>query len=213
MLDIQRVILDLFTPALAVGIGLFYFKRLNRFNKLLFFQTLIYLVVDGVVVMQQDNESVYNILITIEMGLILLAVGSLFDSKKMRNILQGSYLMFLTVLMVDIILRGFFVFVRDASIVQGLLLTFILLYVLYTEFMGEKRWSIIFACIGMVLYFACYVPCLSIMFYLQELNPELNQKLFQYLVVLPQVIRYFFVAGAFAWQVYEERKQKEIKPI
>lgn len=213
MLSIQDIIRDLATPTLAVGTGLLYYKRLSRFNKLLFFQALGYIVADVVVARTDNNGWMYNLLIVVEMGFLLLAINTLFNSAGIRNMLWMAYGVFLLVFLVDGFSQGFTMFAYHAAIVQGLLLTGILLYVLYVEFMGKKRKYVILSGAGMVLYFACSIPFLGVMFYLHDKNAELTQQLFQYIIVLSQAIRYFFVAFAFAWQAYEQRKQKEINPI
>ncbi len=202
MLAIKQILLDLSTTLLAFSIGVLVFKRLERFYRLLFFQVFTYLLVDGIALtIPFNNGWLFNAFIPIETALLLLAAQAYYNTSKSKQLLLILFGFFLMVFLADIFFfTGIIHFAYHAAIAEGILLTCVYITVLYFQLMKKmdnSNIALVMASIGMVLYFACSVPYLCVLFYFQTLDPIFNQKLFQNIIVVLAIVRYFFIAIAF----------------
>ena len=128
------------------------------------------------------------------------------STTKSRNLLLLFFSLFVIIYLIDIIfITGIAGFAHHASIMEGILLTGIYITILYFQLdqntnAFENR-SIIFICLGIIMYFAGSVPYLSTLFYFQKLDPRLNLKLFESIIVVLAHVRYvcltlgFYLAG------------------
>ena len=203
MLSVKQILLDLSTTLLAFGMGLMVFRKLERFYRILFFQVLIYLLVDLVAsrVIGINNGWLYNVLILIETGLLLFAAQACFNTNQRKWILLAVYGGFLTVFLADVFFfTGIMNFAYHAAIAEGIILTGVYLFLLYIQLkqkIDNSSKAIIIASIGMVLYFAATVPYLGVMFYVHQSDVSLSKELFNNIVVVLALVRYLFIAIAF----------------
>jgi len=193
---------ELYTAILALIIGLVLFKNLTRFYRILFLQVFIYVVADIIAVSVGENGLVFNVLMPFETALLLLAAQAYFNSSNSKLILSLLYLIFLASFFTDIYFRtGISVLATYASSVQGFLISGVYITILFFYFMKKKikRFdiSLSVSCIGLLIYFAPGAPYLSLIWYIQDFDPNLNEKLFIFIVVFLASIRYLCIAIAF----------------
>lgn len=201
MLSISRILLDSLTPGLVIIIGIFTYRKLPGFYRVLFFQTLIFLLFDLYASTFPDNAPVYNIAILIEIGLLFLSVHLYFNSPTSRWIVLAAYTTYVLLWCIDLYVYGKLALARHAYIFAGLSLTAMFATILFHHFNHRNSpsgsVSLVVLCLSIFIFFAGTVPYLSMMYYIQALAPQFNKTLFQYMMVLPAVIRYFLVALAF----------------
>ena len=198
-MDIINKLLPLSTAIAALIVGLAVYKHLIKFYRLLFFQVLIYLLIDCLSIPFMPNNSwVLNIFVPMETALLFAAAQIYFDSTKSKYLLLLIYSLFVVIYLLDLIfITGINKFVYHAAIAEGICISVLYIIILYIQFNRRFSLPLTFACLGLILYFACSIPYISTLFYFQKIDPILNQKLFQYIIVLLAHVRYSFIALAF----------------
>lgn len=209
----MKQVLELFTTFLAVGVGLALFRKLDRFHRLIFFQVTIFLLLDLFSLTLDNNNWLYNIQIPIETALLFSAALTYFESTGSKRVLLILFTVFLIVYILDIIyFTGIMSFAYHAAIAEGFLITLVYTILLYVHLMNKKTGSanaaLIMASIGMIIYFACTIPYLCVMFYFQGLDPVGNDRIFVYIIVSMASLRYLFIAIAF---FINGRKQQALR--
>lgn len=217
MLSFTVILQELSTTMLAAGTGLVFYKRLNLFSRILLLQVLVYLSLDITALIVKEynadgnNNWIYNLQLPLETGLLLLAAGVYFGASRAKLYILMAYAFFLVVFLMDILLnKGFFNFTFNGAITEGLVVSGVYLVVLYDSFM-QKKPAYAVAATGLVLYFMATLPELSASEYLMEHDPTVADMVFQYIVVIAAIIRYFFLALAFFLQVYGRRSDQNMK--
>lgn len=202
MLSITRILLDLLPMALAIVTGLLAYKKLPSFYRILFYQVLIFTVIDLLAATIRGNNAwVFNISMNIEIGLIFLASSIYFNTIKSRLIISLLFLIFALCFIIDVQILGSINFAEHAYIIGGILITGAYLTILSFHFFEQKDKyntpALVLACAGVVLYFAGIEPYVSIMLHSNELDPESSTKLFKMIIVTLGHLRYFLLALSF----------------
>lgn len=214
MLPISQILMDLSTTILAILIGILAYRKLPAFYRVLFFQALAYLIIDSYAVTHRNNGQAYNIGIIFEVSLVFLASAFYFKTKNSRFLLLGLFLIFLLLFVFDIYSFPK-QFAYRAYITGGITITGIYLTILFFHFLGKKdnyhTSSLVLTCVGIVMYFACMVPYLSMMNNLQQQNAESNKELFKLIIVTLGLLRYFLIALAFLmhWKPFQFKLQNK----
>jgi len=208
MISIINEALSLF---IALSIGIYAFPYMNRFTRILFYQLItwicFYLLSYGLTIYQEEtgvdknNQWLMNIHLLVE-ALWLNAAAYNYSHTKARKflalILFGA---FLTVFTTQVSVSGFSCFANFAMAAAGLVITILYLLILYDAFRSKAvLWYTspeIWACTGLVIYFACNVPYFSIFTYLNENYLNLSKSLFFIITDVLANIRYLFLAIAF----------------
>jgi len=208
MPDITYILLSLSSAILALGVGLIVYKRLAKFYRLLFFQVLVYLILDCISIpFMPHNSWVINILVPAETALLFAAAQAYFNTSKSKYLLLLLYGVFFTVYLFDVLFfTGMNGFAYHASIAEGVLAAGIYITILYCQL--DKginvfdSWPVTFICLGMAVYFAGSIPYLSTLFYFDKKDPVLNLRLFQNIIGLLAHVRYVCLALGFylAWK-------------
>jgi hypothetical protein len=193
-----QVLIELSTALLAALAGALYFRRLSKLYRLLWCQVLIYLVVDLIgTTIRIDNSFLYNWYIPVEGLFLIWAAATYFKSPPRVNVFWLLFLLLLSVFVFDLFTVTGFVY--HAAITEGAIVTGVYLAVIYNYFVyreGQQR-GIVLAATGLTLYFACTIPYLSVIFYFQRVNPELNTELFRMTVLTLGMVRYLLLFFAF----------------
>jgi hypothetical protein len=203
MAAIVNTLISLSSAIVALWIGFFAYKKLSIFYQLLFFQVLVYVILDCISVpFMPHNSWIINLLVPVETALLFTAAHSYFNTSKSKYVLLGIYILFFAVYLLDIgCLTGVNNFAFHASIAEGVLATGIFISVLYFQLdqgmNAFNSWPITFICLGMVLYFAGSIPYLSTLFYFNRKDPVLNLKLFHNIIGLLAHVRYIGLALGF----------------
>lgn len=213
MLPISQILMDLSTTVLAILIGFLAYPKLPVFYRVLLFQALAYLIIDSYAVTYPNNGQAYNIEMIFEYGLLFSASAIYFKTKNSRFILSGLSLIFLLIFVFDIYSFPK-QFAYHAYVTGGIMISGIYLGILFFHFLGKKdnyhTPSLVLTCLGIVIYFACMVPYLSMMNNLQQQSAESNKELFKLIIVSLGLLRYFLVALAFLiyWKPFQFKLQK-----
>lgn len=219
--DMLTLFTEILCLSLAILTGILAFRNMNNFFRILFLQVVIwslfYAGSHAITLYQQainqpiDNQWLLNIHLILETGLLLMAAWFVL-SKTFRNfIIMGGFLFFLTVLGIQGWKQGFDVYLNLADVAACIVITLVFSMVLYTfGQQGHKRlWKSPekWACLGILMYFACSVPYVSMMGYLQTENPEVNTFLYYLISGVLANIRYLLLALAF-WMLYRQTNRK-----
>ncbi len=205
MLDTTEIIMDLSTTIIAVGIGAIVFKKLDSFYRLLFWQVAVYLLLDPLAIFVAHchlyNAWVYDLQILVEMVLLLSAAQVYFNSTQSKPVLLILFCCFLILFGVDVFyLTGNVKLAYHAAVWEDIVLSCICISILYFQLRKVNTYSsvaMVMASIGMIIYFACSIPYICIMYYLDQKDHPLAQELFQDIVVVLADLRYFLIAIAF----------------
>ncbi len=112
---------------------------------------------------------------------------------------------------IELYKRGIMVFANLSYIAGSILIVGIYALLLYKGFRNStdswKKSPTIWICIGLLIYFGCCIPYLSMIHYLQVNYPKLNTFLYHLIIDQLSNIRYAFMAIAF-WLV---RKNTQLK--
>lgn len=148
--------------------------------------------------MSPANTLVYNMFMPIEVALLVYAAFVLVGNNLNRWVFLAAYALFLLVFLWELA-PGIFAY--RSAMLEGLILTAIYILVLYNVLQKriekENALAAGLASLGMVLYFACTIPYLSILYYFQKTNPLVNKELFRYIIVFLALLRYFLIAASF----------------
>lgn len=200
---VVQLIEELYTAILALIVGLVLFKKLTAFYRLLVFQVLLYVPIDMVATFVGFNGFVFNALMPIETALLFLASAIYFNSYRSKLILFILYSIFLLIFFIDVLtLKETRLLANYSAGVQGIFVSVIFITILYSHFMNKKNninkdIGVVVVSIGVVLYFACAAPYLGTMYYLYELNPELSDRIFRWIIIPLGAIRYLLMSIAF----------------
>ncbi len=217
--------LTLFTEilclSLAVLTGILAFRHMSSFFKILFLQvvvwSLFYAGSHMITLYQQsinqpiDNLWLMNIHLIIETGLLLAAAWFVLPKAFRTWLLAGAFLFFLAVLGIQIWKQGFDEYLNYGDVAACLAITLIFSILLYTFgqqtrvrlWKSPEKW----ACLGILMYFACSVPYVSMMNYLQTESPAVNTFLYYLISGVLANIRYLLLALAF-WVLYRQTNRK-----
>lgn len=195
----------------ALFAGLLVFKHLNFLWRLLWLQAFLYFIVIitsyAVTLYQRDhhipynNQWVYNISMLIENTLLFFVASKYLEKRIHKMALLLMILPFYLVFCCQFYMNSFLTFANYAYAVSGISVSMLYSIVLYFYFTNKNvrvfRSPEIYMSIGLVLYFACSVPYISLFAYLQKYFPHLTIFLFDYIIDFLSNLRYVLLALAF----------------
>lgn len=224
---IETDMLTLFTEitclSLAIFTGVLAFRPMNRFFRILLLQLITWILFYAgtyfITAHQQatgqqiDDRWLMNIHLIIETGLLLSAAWVVLPKTLRLVACIGAFSLFLLVLGIQVRKQGFEVYLNYADVAACIVVTLAFSLVLYTFgqqksvrlWQSPEKW----ACLGILMYFACSVPYVSMMNYLQMENPKVNTFLYYLISGVLANLRYFLLALAF-WLIYRKTKQKTL---
>lgn len=143
-----------------------------------------------------------NIHLLLETGILLWAAAFYLQRKAERMLLVAAYVGFLTVVGISIWTTGPYVYFNDADVTECLIMTIVYTYVLYRLIWGSRERTrtekaAMIVCIGLLVYFACSVPLIALLHYMQQHDPETGSYLFTLIIDVTANLRYLLVAVAF----------------
>ena len=223
---IETDMLTLFTEisciSLAIFFGLLAFRRLDRFFQILLLQVIVwslfYTFSHVITSYQQahqlpiDNQWLMNTHLIVETGLLLIAAWFILP-KMLRTVLPiGAFSFFLIVFGIQVWNQGFEDYLNYADVAACIAITLVFSMVLFTFgqrgnvpfWTSPEKW----ACLGILLYFACSVPYVSMMGYLERKSPEVNTFLYYLISGVLANVRYLLLALAYGMIYRNAKKQK-----
>lgn len=198
----------------AFVVGSLAYKSMNRPFRIIYLQVSVWLVfyclMHGLIFEQQwqgyapDNRWLMNIHLLLETTLLVSAAAGFMEKKRRRIWALTGWLIFILVFVLQVIVDGFFMYLNYADAVECIVVTILYSLLLY-DFSGKFRgawWrsAEIILCLGLLVYFACSVPYIAMMRYLQENYPFVSHFLFDFINNVLACLRYLFTAVAF-WLV------------
>ena len=225
---IQTDMLTLFVEISCISLVLFFgvlaFRKLDLFFRILFLQVVIwslfYTFSHVITTYQQahhlpiDNQWLMNIHLIVETGLLLTAAWIVLP-KMLRTVLTiGAFSLFLLAFGIQVRGQGFGTYLNYADVAACIGITLVFSMVLYTfgQRTGVPFWESPekWACLGILLYFACSVPYVSMMHYLEMNNPKVNTFLYYLISGFLANTRYLLFALA-CWMIYRNAKKQTSK--
>lgn len=197
--------------SLAFATGIIFLRRLNLVYKLilllLFINIVNYSASHFVLLYQtthhipKNNIWLFNIYSLVECLMLVLIGQKYLNKHPAGRIAIWSFGVVIIVFTVEIVQRGISTFTNYSACIQALLIMYIYLVVFYQRFMSGDNSRAALAdksfCLGTLLYFACMVPYMSLLNYLQSKDSALNATLFASIVLVLENIRYLLTAVAF----------------
>jgi len=200
--------------------GCFTWKRLSPFFKVLFLQVLVWIIVytcGNIITYQQqlinqpvDNQWLMNIHLVLETGLLLWAAQFMYRKTNGRWFLIAGGAGFAVVYIAQVALNGFQHYLHYADLTECIVITLVFAPILHNSPNGKTGLSLRTACVALLVYFACSVPYVSFMDYLQQHSPELNSRLYHFISDVLANLRYALIALAFVIH-YRNNKTERIR--
>ena len=152
-----------------------------------------------------------NLHMLLESTLLIGAAFFCFKNKWGKLFSVMSLFVFFLVFTTQIFTKGLNIYFSYADVTECILVTLLYITLLYKF---SREWNApwwqsheILLCIGLLMYFSCSVPYITMMYYLQEKNPALNHLLFDLISNVLACARYALVAIAF-WMVRQNTLSK-----
>lgn len=201
-MQLETLVRDLSTTALAIAIGGISYRRMSKFNRILLLQAFIYVVVDTIGFMINVNLWLYNIYVPVEIALVFLALSAELKMESNNRLLKGFFGVFLLIFVIEMyVIKMQKDFIYVSALTGYLFATVSYTYALYHKFNSatnlKHELPFIFTAFGLVIYFAGSIPCLAAMSSLMSVDMGLSQSLFQHIVLLLGILRYLFLAASF----------------
>ncbi len=205
------IISNLICPAIALSLGLIAYRSMNRFWRLLFFQTIAYgvtLIISYIVTTyqklngQDENTLViYNVFMLIEMFMLMAAAHIYFNTPISKYLTFLGYGLFLLVFIAQIYHNGFATFANYASAAQNTILALFYGAILYRQFFfhstSPAKSPEIWMTIGLLAFLVGCIPYITMINYMQRNFPMENIVLYANIINFLSVGRYSLLALGF----------------
>jgi hypothetical protein len=206
-----QILYEATSLALALITGIFAYLYMNKSMRMLFFQLIFWILVYmlGYVItnyqktnnMPMNNQWLFNLYIPIEFLMLTIAVYYFISDKLIRYFISASYVVFLLLVAYQISSSGSEKFIHYSMAIGGIIMTSLFILILYKKFSSDpESWKYspeVWSSLGLIIYFACNVPFISSLSYLNEKSPETSKTLFHYVTDNLAIIRYGMLAIAF----------------
>jgi hypothetical protein len=191
---------------LAVAIGLYRYRSLDQFHRLMLLLAVIAIIIDwsanrvlayqvsiGLPVDQMNNQWVYNIYIAIEPVLLLWAARMHFDKPIQQTRLSIGILVFLVIYLSEIIIGRYDQLANISYLVGAVIVVPVYQVILFIKMRQSAMplWELpeFWLCSGISIYFACNSPYIGLM---HHLSADLSNQLF-YITAILAIVRYLFL--------------------
>lgn len=205
-----QLLIKSLSPAIAIILGVYSFRFMNTFFKLLFWQVLMYMfffTMSYVVTnyqtahhLNENNQWLFNIYLIIETVLLCIALFNYLNYQS-KMPLYGMLSVLVTFYAVQTMLNGIYHYNKYSDIAACIALSAVSARILFNQFQYSKQLAqarpAIWAIVGLLLYFACSVPYIAMMDFLELHHPKLNTFLFRIINGFLANIRYLCLAIAF----------------
>jgi len=208
---LSEIIIESFGLVVATFVGIFYYRLVNGFYRLLFIQLIswLFLYVLSYMVteyqrskgMSQNNQWVFNLQILFETTLLLFAANLFFQNKFAKRMLMFTWVLFLLFYASRIVAGNFFEFDVASYSVESILIIVVYTLILFTSFYEvftiEVRKPEVWASTGLILYFGCNLPYFSLFNFLNNNYPEMSETLHKHVTDVFSNVRYLMLAIGF----------------
>ena len=221
--DMLTLFIEISCISLALFFGMLAFRKMDRFFRVLLLQVLIWSLFYAssyvITSYQQahhipiNNQWLMNIHMLIETGLLLIAAWFVLPKVLRTGLIFGAFSLFLGVFVLQGYNQGFGSYLNYADVTACIGITLVFSIVLYhfgqrtnsTFWNAPGKW----VGLGILIYFACSVPYVSMMNYLEHKNPEVNTFLYYLISGVLANARYLLLALA-CCMIY--RNKQTVRP-
>lgn len=218
------IIRELSSVFLSFCIGVYVYRYMNSMQRIIFFQTLSYIVIytlSFIVTMTQsyykiplNNQWVYNLSIPIETFFLTWAASIYFTRQRQKNLIWIGFAIFFSIYLIEIIIKGINVLSNHGYTAGSILILIIYLFILYSCFIEEySNWKYspdVWICLGIILYFGGSIPYFSLLSYLEKNALKTGLFLYQFIVEGLANLRYIMLAVGF-WLIRRNALLKSAK--
>jgi hypothetical protein len=208
---LYQIIKESLPIIIAFLIGIIAFKKMNAFYRLLFAQLtawiLIYILSYLITENQksrgipQNNQWIFNINILIETTLLMSAAYYYFHHTSMKYLMMAFYFIFVCVFTGLIMHDGYLRYSHFGQLMGSLIIVIAFTLILRDFFFKDKKALFLkpefWACGGLLLYFTCNIPYISLFNYLNENYPQESEFLLHFITDVLANFRYYFLAISF----------------
>jgi hypothetical protein len=209
--NMLQVLNESLSLLLVFIVGAFAFHYMDLFGRILFYQLAIWIefyllsyIVTSYQLQQgteQNNLWVMNASVFIEIIFLARAGYELMKTPKKKYLLVCAICLFVIMFAIEIGYKGVDVFANYSYIFGSLLLVITFSFALYIQ-MGKgspvpKTSPEMWMCLGILLYFTCGIPYLSLVNYLNANHPGVSTFLFHLINDGLANIRYLLLAVGF----------------
>jgi hypothetical protein len=210
-MSVQQMMTESVCLIFAFIMGILSYSRMNIFFRTLFYQLtlwlLFYLSTYVLITYQKQHGINPNDLLLINLsvfleGTLLIVSGYLrLSAGWYRYATIAVYILYASVFLFEALTKGLWTFENYSFILLCIIITILFSKILFDNsgkiFSNPFFWS----CLGLVLYFACLVPYMSMVNYLNINYPDLSEFLFHVITDVLANVRYLFLAICF-WIIY-----------
>lgn len=211
-------VLEVSLFAVCLMLGARGYKNMDTFLRLVYIQVMVWVLFYGFNLLQYSfglfkdilpsNHLVMNFSMLAECSLLVGAVVSYHREKWIKLVSTGMFVVFVSVWTTQGILQGFWDYFNYADVVECVIISLLYASVLFSVFTERKAgwWKLpeFFVCLGLMVYFACSVPYITMIHYIQEKDPELNVFLFRLINDALAMFRYTCMAIAFGMVTFDK---------
>lgn len=186
---------------------------MSLFFRIIFIQVLIwvcfYIALHTLTLIQvnrgmtPNNQWLMNIHMVTETVLLYTAVFFIKRDFILHLSVGISLVIFIAVVSLQFINNGIEMYMHHADITECITITILFIQLIFFYF-NKTKWSRspeLIISLGLLLYFGGSVPYISMMHYLQEVNPQLNHLLFDFISNVLANVRYILTGFSF-WLIY-----------
>ena len=187
-----QILIESISLILAFVFGIYSYKFMNQFSRLLFVQlcfwiffyffSYVLLFYQTINNFPKNNHWLFNISMVFETFFLLSASYIYFIKVNLKRLPAIFLVIFFSLFLFEIHIRGYVVFANYSYIAESFCLITMYILILYDQF--EKHpfnWykaPKALISVGILVYFICNVPYLSLMNYFQKFHPNFNRILF-----------------------------------
>ncbi len=196
---------------IAFGIGIYAFRRMDAFFRLVFVQLSFWLLCYGLSYMvtfyqrknglELNNQWLMNLHLIGETVILLSAAFVRVIEKPAKVIIIIALVIFLMVVFYQLTTTGIERYFTAADVTECMIMTVLYSYLLYRAIVernkNKQTSGVVLICIGLLIYFACSVPFIALLHVIQQRDPEANSFLFFVINDVVANLRYILMAVAF----------------
>ena len=216
-MSIDRLLLDAAMQAVAVAVGIYGYRFLNSFGKLLWWQVFISLInyiIRTAITPQEWIGAQFNFYMILEPTLLLMA-AHYYGLRWHKYLLYALIVLSWGAVLLQVGVIGVQKFANYASAFQCVIFVCVYVTLMYQSIINIKSQKdallTLLISLGITLFFACYIPYVTMIHYLQDSNPLLNTRLFEILVInIFSNLRYLLLAIGLLMMIGINRKEKQL---
>jgi hypothetical protein len=213
-----ELITEIGAVLVAILFGLLAFKNLNRFESLLFFTCLLwvifYCVAYLVAYLQppelRNNHWVHNVYMLMETSTLIYAIRGLYQRKILKRLAMAGFLIFIFVYFWQLVFSGIGHYAYRADIASSIVMSVLCITVLFEKIVETNGFVLspdFWILLGLLVYFGCSVPFVSLFSFISKQPQHVSSSIYHLINDNLSNIRYSFLCFAFL-MIYNKKRAK-----